>query len=213
MAVEPPGAAPLTLYHSPTSPYVRKVMVVLHETGFAGAVVLAPASGTPVDSGTVPLALNPLGKVPLLARPDGPALYDSRVICRYLDERAGGGLYPAAPRLWDTLTLEATGDGILDAALLMVYETRIRPEDSRYAPWVDGQWAKVARALDILEERWTAALAGPLDIGQIAVACALGYLDFRHDARGWRDGRPALAAWEARFAARPSMVVTRPAAA
>ena len=213
MVAEPPGVAALTLYHSATSPYVRKVMVVLHETGLVGTVVLAPASGTPIDSGTVPLALNPLGKVPLLARSDGPALYDSRVICRFLDDHAGGGLYPAAPRLWDTLTLEATGDGILDAALLMVYETRIRPEDIRYAPWVDGQWAKIARALDILEERWTAALAGPLDIGQIAVACALGYLDFRHDARGWRTGRPALAAWEARFAARPSMVATRPPAA
>lgn len=213
MASGIPAAAPLTLYHSANSPYVRKVMVVLHETGLLGEVALVPASGTPVDPGTVPLALNPLGKVPLLTRPDGPALYDSRVICRYLDNHAGTGLYPAAPRLWDTLTLEATGDGILDAALLMVYENRVRPEDARYAPWVEGQWAKVARALDVLEDRWTAALAGPPDIGQIAVACALGYLDFRHDARSWRTGRPALAAWEARFAARPSMEATRPPAA
>lgn len=203
-------SAPLTLYHSPASPYVRKVMVVLHETGLVGEVSLVPAGGTPVDPGTVPLALNPLGKVPLLARPDGPALYDSRVICRYLDDRAGGGLYPAAPRLWDTLTLEATGDGILDAALLMVYETRVRPEEARHAPWVEGQWAKIARALDVLEERWTAALAGPLDIGQIAVGCALGYLDLRHDARSWRTGRPILTAWAARFAARPSMEATQP---
>lgn len=213
MIGETTATAPLTLFHSANSPYVRKVMVVLHETGQSDDVAIATASGTPTDSGTVPLALNPLGKVPLLARPDGPALYDSRVICRYLDDRAGAGLYPPAPRLWDTLTLEATGDGILDAALLMVYEARLRPEEARFAPWVEGQWAKIARALDTLEDRWVAAMAGPLDIGQIAVACGLGYLDLRHDARGWRNGRPALAAWEARFAARPSMVATRPPAA
>lgn len=202
--------AALTLYHSPTSPYVRKVMVILHETGLLSEVAVVAAAGTPLGSGTVPVALNPLGKVPLLARPDGPALYDSRVICRYLDDRAGAGLYPAPPRLWDVLTLEATGDGILDAALLMVYEDRLRPEDRRFPDWVEGQWAKIDRALGVLEERWTATLAGPLDIGQIAVGCALGYLDLRHGARNWREGRPALSAWEAAFAARPSMAGTRP---
>lgn len=200
----------MRLYFSPTSPYVRKVMVLLHETGQAGDVERVAGSGNPVDPGTAPLEANPLGKVPALERPDGPALYDSRVICRYLDDRAGAGLYPTGARLWDTLTVEATGDGILDAALLMVYEGRIRPEDLRYAPWVEGQWAKVDRALDALETRWIAHLEGPLDAGQITVGCALGYLDFRHDARGWRAGRPRLAAWYAGFAARPSMQATVP---
>ena len=199
------------LYHSPTSPYVRKVMVLLHETGQLGDVELVSGSGNPVDPGTAPLEANPLGKVPALERPDGPALYDSRVICRYLDARAGAGLYPDGAKQWDTLTVEATGDGILDAALLMVYEGRIRPEEMRFAPWVEGQWAKVVRALDALETRWMAHLEGPLDAGQIAVACALGYLDFRHDARGWRAGRSRLAAWYAGFAARPSMMATVPA--
>jgi len=148
--------------------------------------------------------------VPALERPDGPAIYDSRVICQYLDRRAGAGLYPDGPRLWDTLTVEATGDGILDAALLMIYEIRIRPEGMRHAPWVEGQWAKVDRALDALETRWMAHLDGPLDAGQIAVACALGYLDFRHDARGWRTGRPHLAGWYGRFAERESMRATVP---
>lgn len=204
----------MRLYFSPTSPYVRKVTVLLHETGQFGDVELVKGSGTPVDPGTAPLDANPLGKVPALERPDGPALYDSRVICRYLDARAndgrGVGLYPDGPRLWDTLTLEATGDGILDAALLMVYENRIRPENLRHAPWVEGQWAKVDRSLDALETRWMPHLEGPLDAGQIAIACALGYLDFRHDARGWRTGRPRLAAWYASFAARPSMQATIP---
>lgn len=200
----------MRLYFSPTSPYVRKVMVLLHETGQIGDVELVVGSGNPVDPAGAPLDANPLGKVPALERPDGPALYDSRVICRYLDARAGAGLYLDGARVWDTLTVEATGDGILDAALLMVYEGRIRPEELRFAPWVDGQWAKVDRALDALETRWIAHLEGPLDAGQIAVGCALGYLDFRHDARGWRNGRPRLAAWYAGFAARPSMQATLP---
>jgi glutathione S-transferase len=186
-------------------------MVVLHETGQVEAVELVPASGTPLDPGTAPLARNPLGKLPTLERDDGPALYDSRVITRYLDDRAGGRLYPPAPRLWETLTLEATGDGIMEAAVLMTYEARLRPEEHRSTPWVDGQWQKIDRAVDALEARWLAHLAGPLDAGQIAVACALGYLDFRHGARGWRASRPGLAAWEERFAARPAMLATRPA--
>jgi glutathione S-transferase len=159
----------------------------------------------------MPVALNPLGKIPALARDDGPALYDSRVICRYLDDRAQAGLYPAS-RLWDVLTLEATADGIMDAAVLIIYESRVRPEDHRFAPWVDGQWTKIDRSLDALEQRWLSHLHGPLDMGQIAVGAALGYLDFRHDERGWRNGRPGLAAWEAVFAERPSMVATRPVA-
>lgn len=198
------------LYFSPTSPYVRKVMVLLHETGQIGEVELVIGSGNPVDPAGAPLDANPLGKVPALERPDGPALYDSRVICRYLDARAGAGLYPEGARLWDTLTVEATGDGILDAALLMVYEGRIRPEELRFAPWVEGQWAKVDRALDALETRWIAHLEGPLDAGQIAVGCALGYLDFRHDARDWRNGRPRLAGWFAGFDVRASMRATVP---
>lgn len=201
----------MRLYHSPTSPYVRKVMVLLHETGVLDQVELITGSGTPLDPGAAPLDANPLGKIPALERADGTALFDSRVICRYLDDHAKAGLYPAGDRLWDTLVLESTADGILDAALLMVYETRLRPEDLRFAPWVEGQWAKVDRALDMLESRWIPHLQGALDIGQIALGCALGYLDFRHAARNWRADRPHLAAWDAAFAARPSMQATRPA--
>ncbi len=201
-----------TLYHSPASPYVRKVMVVLHETGQLGAVRLTPATGTPIDPASMPVGHNPLGKIPALEREDGATLYDSRVICRYLAERATEGprLYPAAPRLWEVLTLEATGEGIMDAAILMRYETVLRPDDRQFPAWVEGQWAKIARSLDAIESRWMGHLAGSLDIGQIAVGCALGYLDFRHDARRWRDGRETLAAWYAEFAERPAMRATRP---
>lgn len=203
----------MRLFHSPTSPYVRKVMVVLHETGQLADVVIVPAAGTPVDATHMPLAQNPLGKIPALERPDGPALYDSRVICRFLSQRAGAKLYPTGAREWDALTLEATADGILDAAILMVYEWRVRPEERRMPEWVEGQWAKISRALDTLETRWMSHLNGPLDIAQIAVACALGYLDFRHADRTWRDGRPALAGWYTAFSARPSMIATQPPAA
>ena len=199
-------------FHSPTSPYARKCMVLLSESGLRDQVELIAATGTPVDPGSMPLTQNPLGKIPALERDDGPALYDSRVICQYLDQLSGRGLYPTAPRLWDTLTVEATGDGITDAAILMVYEVRVRPEDKRFAPWVEGQWAKIDRALDALESRWIDHLTGPLDMGQISVACALGYLDFRHASRGWRLRRPDLAAWFDVFAKRPSMQATMPPA-
>lgn len=202
----------MRLFHSATSPFVRKVMVTLHETGQLDRVELVPAVGTPMASGTMPVAENPLGKVPTLERPDGPALYDSRVITRYLDALGSGGLYPEAPRLWETLTLEATGDGISEAALLIVYEAGLRPEGARSDAWITGQWAKITRALDTLEARWIAHLAGRTDAGQIAVGCALGYLDFRHAPRDWRAGRPALAAWFEAFAARPSMRATQPPA-
>ena len=201
----------MKLYHAPASPFVRKVMVLIAELGKEDSVEVVATHATPVDSSQAPTAHNPLGKIPTLERDDGPALYDSRVICRYLDTVFEGGLYPPAPRLWDSLTLEATADGIMDAAVLMVYEGRVRPEELVYDVWVEAQWAKVTRALDALESRWIASLAGPLNIGQIAVACALGYLDFRHGARDWRSSRPQLTAWEKDFAARPAMVATQPA--
>jgi glutathione S-transferase len=202
-----------TLHYSPTSPYVRKVMIVLRETGQLDAVTLATASGTPLAPGTMPVGHNPLGKIPALERPDGCTLYDSRVICRYFAESAqdGPAFYPKPPRLWEVLTLEATADGILDAAILMRYETALRPEEGQSPDWIEGQWAKIARSLDALESRWMGHLNGPLDMGQVAVACALDYLDLRHDARRWREGRDTLAAWHARFAERPSMQATRPA--
>lgn len=195
----------MKLYHAPASPFVRKVMVLLHEAGAADRVTLVPASGTPLDPGTMPVDRNPLGKIPALERPDGPTLYDSRVITRYLDDLLQTGLYPLAPHLWETLTLEATGDGIADAAVLMRYEMHVRPEAGRSPEWAEGQWRKIDRALSAVEDRWTSHLAGPLDMGQIALGCALGYLDLRHSGRNWQAAHPALAAWWTGFAARPAM--------
>ena len=199
----------MRLYSSATSPFVRKVLVLIREVRITG-IDLVPVSGTAVAPGTMPVDHNPLGKIPALVLDDGRTLFDSRVICRWLDDHAGAGLYPAAPQLWNTLTLEALADGILEAAVLMVYESRLRPEELRFAPWIEGQWAKVDRALDALENVWIPHLAGPSDIGQIAVGAALGYLDFRHDARNWRKDRPDLTHWYQGFSARPSMQATVP---
>ena len=200
----------MKLYHAPASPFVRKVMVLLHEAGAVDQVTLIPASGNPLQPGTMPVDRNPLGKIPALERPDGPALYDSRVITRYLDDRLTAGLYPAAPRLWDTLVIEATGDGIAEAAVLMRYEMHVRTEGTRSPDWVEAQWQKIDRALTAIEDRWMSHLAGPFDMGQVALASALGYLDFRHGDRDWRGTHPALAAWGAEVSGRPSLAATIP---
>ena len=202
----------MQLYTSATTPFGRKIVVQIHESGLADRVTLTEVGGTPLSPGTLPLGQNPLGKIPALALGDGQALYDSRVISRYLDDLSGAGLYPKGADLWPVLVLEATADGILDAALLMVYEARLRPEDLRFAPWVDGQWAKISRALDAVEAGSLPLLSGPLSMAQIALGSALGYLDFRLDARIWRDGRPGPAGWAAEFARRPAMLATAPKA-
>jgi len=200
----------LQLVYASASPFVRKVRVLLTETGQEGDVKLLSVATSPTQPSPEVRSVNPLAKIPALIRDDGPALYDSRVITRYLDARAESGLYPEA-RLWETLTLEATGDAIMDAGVLMVYEARCRPEDKQDHGWLDAQWGKIEGALDALNERWISHLAGPLDMGQISVACALGYLDFRHDVRNWRAGRGALDDWFAVFSERPAMLETMPA--
>lgn len=202
----------MKLYHAPASPFVRKVMVLLHEVGATDRVALIPAAGSPIAPGTLPVDRNPLGKIPALERPDGPTLYDSRVITRYLDDLFGARLYPPAPQLWDTLVIEATGDGICEAAVLMRYEMHVRPEGTRSLDWADAQWSKIDRALAALEERWMSHLAGPVDMGHVAIGCGLGYLDLRHSDRNWRATRAALANWYDGFARRPAMQATAPAA-
>ncbi len=199
----------MQLTYAAASPFVRKVRVVLAETGQQDDVELLTVVTGPLTPASEVSAANPLSKIPALIRPDGPALYDSRVITRFLNDRAGAGLYPEA-RQWEVLTLEATGDAIMEAAVLMVYEQRLRPEDKQDHSWIEAQWGKVSGALDALNSRWMSHLAGPLDIGQISVGCALGYLDFRLGDRKWRQGRDALDDWFAVFAERDAMTLTAP---
>ncbi|NSX54129.1 glutathione S-transferase [Parasulfitobacter algicola] len=196
------------LYAGP-SPFVRKVLVLLHETGQTADIQLQQVVASPLDPDPALTAINPTGKIPALIRDDGPAIYDSRVICRYLDARVHAGLYPES-RIWETLTLEATADAMMEAAVLMVYEARFKTEKQQSKDWIEGQWAKVNRAVSILNTRWTSHLSGPLDVAHIAVGCALGYLDFRHDDRGWRHGNDALKDWYQTFSQRDSMMKTTP---
>lgn len=199
----------MQLVYASASPFVRKVRVVLLETGQQDDVTLLPVKTAPTAMAEEARAANPSGKIPALIRPDGPAIYDSRVITRYLDARAGTALYPDA-RIWETLTLEATADAIMDAAVLCIYESRLRPPEHRSQDWIEAQWSKVEGALSAVNERWMSHLAGPLDASHIAIGCALGYLDFRHDARAWRKGKDALDDWFAVFAERDSMRATAP---
>ncbi len=153
---------------------------------------------------------NPLGKIPVLILDDGARIYDSRVICEHLDTLAGGGkLFPTGAARWPALTLQALADGMTDAAILEVYESRYRPEEKRHPDWVDHQREKVRRGLTWLEANAPDTHAQP-DIGDIALACALSYLDFRFEGN-WRDGHPKLVAWLDGFAQRvPAFGETTP---
>lgn len=198
----------MQLIVSDASPYVRKIRVLIREADMTEHVEEVEVTTTPMDSASEAVAANPLGRIPALIRADGPSLYDSRVISRYLDASFGTDLYPET-RLWEVLTLEATADGILDSAVGMVYEARFRGENA-WTPWLDAQWSKIDRALTAVEERWMSHLSGKVTMGQIAMGCALGYLDLRHGDRDWRSGREALKSWYEGFSERPSMRETAP---
>lgn len=199
----------MQLIGSPTSPFVRKCVITISELGLQDQVSLAKTATTPLNTAPEVIAANPLGKIPALIREDGPAIYDSRVITRFLNDHAGGSLYPEA-QLWELLTLEATADAIMEAAVLMTYERRMRDESEQSEGWIEAQWGKVSRALDAVEARWMSHLQGPVNITHIGMGCALGYLDFRHDVRGWRDGREALAAWFETFSQREDYQTSTP---
>lgn len=200
----------MILYHSPGSPYVRKVMLTLHLTGQLDQVELIAGSGTPIDPSEATLSSNPLGKIPCLVVDDVP-IFDSRVICRYLDWRAhggkGAGLYPTGAAQFPVLTAEALADGILDAGVVATYEWRLRPEPIRYQPWVEGQVGKIDRGLQTLN-RMEAVLEGPVTIAKIAAGCAAAYIDFRFPDLQWRDRCHRLADWYAEFAETPAMQAT-----
>ena len=199
----------MKLYFSPTSPYARKVRISAHELGFSGKIELVSIALTPVSPHDALRASNPLGKIPALITDEGEALYDSPVICEYLDALAGGHrLLPAAgPARWTALRRQALADGILDAAVLTRYEEALRPKELRWQDWVNGQLLKMRTALDALEQE---SLHGAFDIGMISIVCALGYLDFRFASEHWRATRPRLAAWEAGISKRPSLAATLP---
>jgi glutathione S-transferase len=198
------------IYYSATSPYVRKCLVAAHELGLRDLMELVPAAPHPVNRDQTVVRRNPLGKVPTLIADDGAILYDSRVVCEYLDALAKGHLFPAAGSArWTVLVEQSLADGMLDAAVLIRYETFTRPEPLRWAEWTAGQTEKVVSGLAEIERR-AGSFDGRVDIGTIAIGCALGYLDLRLASLAWRERHPATALWFEQFAARESMRATRP---
>ena len=201
----------MKLFYSALSPYVRKCLVAAHELGLRERIELVPAAAHPVNRDRAIVAHNPLGKVPTLILDEGTVLYDSRVICEYLNALGNGKLVPTSgPARWTALVDQSLADGMMDAAVLTRYETVLRPEPLRWSDWITGQLDKVTCALAELEHR-AAGFGDRVDLGTIAVGCALGYLDFRFASLAWRDKHPNASAWFERFGARASMVATRPA--
>lgn len=198
----------MKLRFSPTSPYVRKVMITAIETGQESVIEKIPTN--PWDPETDLPNDNPLGKVPALVVDEGLTLFDSPVICEYLCTRVGAGLVPGAGiSRWRVLRLQALGDGILDAAVLRLLEGK-RPEEIQKPDWIERQKRTIGRGVDSLESA-VGEWGDELTLGQITAGAALGYLDFRFPDDEWRRGRPALTDWYEAFAQRPSMQQTIPA--
>jgi len=199
----------MKLFHAVGSPFVRKCLVCAHELNLQERLELAPAAPSPIKRDRALVALNPLGTVPTLMTEEGISLYDSPVICEYLNSVGDGRLLPASgAKRWAVLVDQALADGIMDAALSTRYETAVRPEPLRWSEWVAGQLDKVGSGVTELERR-AAELGDRIDIGTIAMGCALGYLDFRFASLGWPKSAPSLASWFERFSQRESMVATR----
>ncbi len=197
------------LRSSPASPFGRKVKIAADIAGLSGRIEVINADTRDPDDDL--RTQNPLGKIPALVLDDGTTIYDSRVIVEWLDEQSGGRLIPAAPGRIAALVLQALADGIMDAALAVVYEARFRPEDMRLKSWTDYQREKIARALAQLETDPPAMGTAP-HVGHIAVACALGYLDLRLNGE-WRKTHPRLVAWLDTFdGAVPAFAKTAPPA-
>jgi glutathione S-transferase len=201
----------MILRSAPASPFGRKVRIAASVLGLADKIEVRETDlNDPDDSIRVQ---NPLGKIPALILDDGTAYYDSRVILEVLDHLAGGGrIIPREPKArFAALRLQALCDGILDASILLVYENRFRPAEMRLQAWIDRQAGKVARGLAALEAAPPQLDSLP-DIGQIALACVLGYRDLRFGGT-WRKEYPRLLAWHDKFAAQvPAFAATKVAA-
>ncbi|MFW0765977.1 glutathione S-transferase N-terminal domain-containing protein [Trabulsiella odontotermitis] len=201
----------MQLFYASTSAYVRKVMVCATVLGLVDALERLDSAAHPIVRDERIAAFNPLAKVPALRTENGMCLYDSRVICEYLNARAQGDLFPAnGDARWRSLARQALGDGIIDAALLARYEFSARPPEKQWQDWADAQLKKVSAALSDIERQVSGFSEQPDDIGLIAIGCALGYLDFRFAGLNWRDRHPLTATWFAVFDAHPAMAATRP---
>ena len=199
----------MKLVYSPPSPFVRKVTTLIHHADLNDRIELINVKTTALSVAEEARAANPLGKIPVMILENGRAIFDSRVITRYLDEIAGSNLYPQE-KIYDILTLEALADGIMESAVSITYEIKLRPDNEKSPSWMEAQWSKVLHAIKALDNGEFKAMDGEINMGQIALACALGYLDFRHDARDWRSGHSNLASWNDKLMKLPALIKTIP---
>jgi glutathione S-transferase len=198
----------MKLLYAPASPYSAKVRMAALQAGIAIEYQTVDTSADPADL----VSKNPLGKIPTLITDEGDAVYDSRVITQYLNRFSGNKLFPrnAAKRL-EAERLEALADGICDCLLTMVYERRSRPEEKIHQPWLDRQWSKAVRGLDMLNAT-PPKLPKQIHVGHIAVRAMIGYLDIRFAGK-WEKGRGKLKRWATRFDEKfPELAVAVPKA-
>ena len=194
------------LMYSPASPYSAKVRMAAAQAGIPLQAVVVDTNVDPADL----VGANPLGKIPTLVTDEGQAVFDSRVITQYLNRQSGGKLFPrnAAKRL-EAEQLEALADGICDSLLAIVYERRFRPEEKIHQPWIDRQWAKALRGLDLLNAN-PPKLPKTINVGHIATRAMLGYAALRFEGK-WERGRGKLKRWAARFDAKfPELAAETP---
>lgn len=199
----------MKLRYTPTSPYVRKVTVIAHETGLHDKIERIPSNPWAPDT-DLPKD-NPIGKVPALVTDGGETLFDSPLICEYLDSLHGGRKLfpPSGGDRWTALRRHSLGDGLLDATVARIIEGR-RPDTPKSEWWLERQKNAIRRTLDACEEDADGLAKDPISIGHIAIAVALSFMDFRFAAEDWRPGHPKLAKWHAEFCKRPSMMQTVP---
>ena len=202
----------MKLFYAPQSPFARKVRAAAIELGLSDRIELVYAEVVPGQVNSEFQTRNPLRKVPALMTDSGETIFDSAVICEYLDDLAGGGiLIPKdALRRWRVLTNHALAQGMCDAVISIRYETWLRPEQARWPVWIDDQWDKIFAGLGWFEHHGALSTA-PIDVAQLALGSMLGYVDFRWPDIGWRARFPAVAAWFAQIEQRPSFLQTKPA--
>lgn len=210
-----PGHVPkdikLKLFYSPASPFVRKTLVLAAENNLTDRIEKIQVATTVVAQDQELSANNPTAKIPALVTKDHGTLYDSRVVCQYLDTlHTNASFYPTdTGQKWNILRLEALCDGILDAAVNAQYEKALRPKELFWDEWFAGQMKKVSGGIKALDNELS-ILEGPINIVHVAAACALNYVNFRHTSLNWQAAHPKLAAWLETFNQRPSMQQTRP---
>lgn len=200
----------MKLLYGGLSPFVRKVMIVAHLKGVADKLELVPAPVNPLQPLDLAIAVNPLGKIPALTLGDGTVLYGSTVVAEYLDALDGTPtFFPTGSDKWVALRRNAMGDGILEAGTLVRIES-LRPEDKQWSNWRDVQALKVSNALSAAEAEAGALATEGFTIGEVALICALGWLDVRLPDVAWREGRSALAAWFAKVSENLVVAQTAP---